>query len=78
MLGSVYGYTRCPDCGVSVPTAQLQAGTHTCNPDNLIAHQVVKARDELARLEQDVADYLTTERAQRLLAFRRWCSEHGR
>ncbi len=78
MPGPVYGYTRCPDCGLSVPAAQLAGGTHDCNPDSIIAHQALSARKELEHLERDVAEYLTTERAQNLLAFRRWCFEHGR
>ena len=78
MLGSVYGYTRCPECGLSVPTAQIQGGTHVCNAENLVAHQTLKARQELEKLEQDVADYLTTERCQNLLGFARWRLAHGR
>lgn len=78
MLGSTYGYTRCPDCGLSVPAAQMQGGSHTCNPDNLIAHQTLKAREELGALEHDIAAYLQTERAQKLLAFARWRLAHGR
>lgn len=78
MLGSVYGYTRCPDCGLSVPTTQLQGGTHVCSPETLAAHQTLKARQELERFEEEVGDYLGTERCQKLLAFARWRLEHGR
>jgi hypothetical protein len=78
MLGSVYGYTRCPDCGLSVPTVQIQGGTHVCSPENLVAHQTLKARQELDHLEEEVGDYLGTERCQKLLAFARWRLAHGR
>jgi hypothetical protein len=78
MPGPVYGYTRCPDCGLSVPAAQLEGGSHACNPESIIAHKTLEARRALEHLEQDVAAYLTTERAQKLLAFRRWCFDHGR
>jgi hypothetical protein len=78
MLGSVYGYTRCPDCGLSVPTVQIHGGTHVCSPENLIAHQTLKAKQELDRLEEEVGDYLGTERCQKLLAFARWRLAHGR
>jgi hypothetical protein len=74
----LYGYTRCPNCGLSVPAAQLEGGSHTCSTENVVAHQALAARKELDHLEHDIADYLTTERAQNLLAFRRWCFEHGR
>jgi hypothetical protein len=78
MIGSIYGYTRCPDCGLSVPASQLREGGHACRPENVLAHQVLRARAELETLEDDVAAYLQTDRAQKLLAFRRWCAEHGR
>lgn len=78
MLGSVYGYSRCPECGLSVPTAQIQSGAHLCNPDNLVAHQTLRARQELEKLEQEVDDYLSTERCQNLLGFARWRLAHGR
>jgi hypothetical protein len=78
MLGSVYGYTRCPECGLSVPTAQLESGAHHCRTENVVAHQTLRARAGLDTLEKDMAEYLSTERAQNLLAFARWRLEHGR
>ena len=78
MLGSVYGYTRCPDCGLSVPTVQLESGAHECSIENVVAHQTLKARQQLDNLEQDVAAYLLTDRAQNLLAFARWRLQHRR
>ena len=78
MLGSVYGYTRCPNCGLSVPTSQLRNGGHTCNIDNVVAHQTLKARKDLETIETDITEYMKTERAQKLLAFARWRLQNGR
>jgi hypothetical protein len=78
MARSVYGYTRCPTCGLSVPAAQLEGAGHECRAENIVAHQTLKARRSLERLEQDIAAYIETDRARNLLAFRRWCFEHGR
>ena len=78
MLGSVHGYTRCPDCGMSVPTAKLASEEHECDAQSVVAHQTLKARAELVHLEREVANYASTPRAQRLLAFARWCDANGR
>lgn len=78
MLGNVYGYARCPECGLSVPEIQLQHGSHVCDPERIIEYQVQKANKELENLESDIAEYLTTERAQKLLAFHRWNEEEQR
>lgn len=73
-----HGYTGCPDCGLSVRRAALATGEHRCVQENVIAHQTRKARDELVGLEGELADYLATDRAQKLLAFERWCEENRR
>ncbi len=78
MFPQPYRYRVCDDCGLAVPENQLVAKTHVCNPASLLAHQTLKARQELSRLEVEVAEYLQTPRAQNLLAFERWCRAHGR
>jgi len=51
----MYGYRACPECGAAVQRARLEAHTHDCIPERLIAHQVLKARRSLERLEDDLA-----------------------
>lgn len=66
MLGSVYGYTRCPNCGLSVPTAHLQGGSHECNEDNVIGHLTIRFRKDFDK-ERDKWDS-----DERLAKFRRF------
>ncbi len=68
---------ECPECGLRVPAHYLAAGMHTCRPENVLERQIDQARLELEHLEDEIAEYLTTPRAQTLLAFSRWCREHG-
>jgi hypothetical protein len=65
-------HRRCSVCSAAALAEALERGMHVCHPDNLIAHQTVKARRGLERLELEVAEYLRTPRAQKLLAFKRW------
>ena len=56
----MYGYRSCPDCGVAVQAARLAADEHDCSTDRHVDHQVLKARSDLDRLEQDLACWLGT------------------
>jgi hypothetical protein len=58
----MYGYRACPECGAAVQRARLEAHTHDCIPARLIAHQVLKARRSLERLEDDLAWWVSTPR----------------
>ena len=55
-----YGYRACPSCGVAVKRSQLDADMHECTPERFISHQIVKARRELDRFEEDLASWLST------------------
>jgi hypothetical protein len=57
---TMIGYRACPDCGIAVQAARLAADGHDCPPHRYVAHQVLEARHGLKRLENDVADWLTT------------------
>ncbi len=62
----------CPECGEWVGAAAYRDGGHECDPDTRIEHQVVRARHELTRIEWELASYLATPRARKLLAFTRY------
>jgi hypothetical protein len=62
----------CPDCGVWIQAATLRDGLHECDREALVEHQVLRARRELGRIEWELACYLQTPRARKLLAFRRY------
>ena len=68
---------ECPECGLRVPSHYLAAGMHECRPEHVLERQVEQWRDELVYLEREVAEYLRTPRAQKLLAFARWCHARG-
>lgn len=71
MLGSVYGYQCCSECGLSVPVGQLAAGTHVCDDDAKAAYQA-------ARLPNEIADYLRSPHGIRHERFVGWLREHHR
>jgi hypothetical protein len=54
----VYGYRSCPDCGTTVQRSRLDG--HTCGPERFLAHQTLKARWGLERLEDDLDAWLAT------------------
>jgi hypothetical protein len=60
----MYGYVSCPDCGVAVQAATLTAEEHECSPDRRIAHQMLRARAGIERLEHDLARWLETPRGR--------------
>lgn len=65
----------CPDCGQWVPGGELADGLHVCDGECLVEYQVARARRELTRLEWELACYLATPRARKLLAFRKYLDE---
>lgn len=50
---SAYGYVRCPTCGLAVPKAALDGGSHVCEPDYIVAR-------ELALFASELGDWLGT------------------
>jgi hypothetical protein len=78
MFGEIFALAECSACGASVPRPFMEDGSHVCRPDQVLTHQLEEARRSVARLESDIAAYLQTERAQKLVAFRRWCVANGR
>lgn len=52
MTGCAYGYIRCPDCGLGVPTAKLEAGEHECEEQQFLQHQKVLLEKELETREE--------------------------
>ena len=62
----------CPECGEWIQAVAYRDGLHECDPDARIEHQVMRARHELTRIEWELASYLATPRARKLLAFTRY------
>jgi hypothetical protein len=60
----MHGYLSCPDCGLAVQAARLATAEHDCVPERRIAHQLLKARLGVERLEQDLARWLETPRGR--------------
>jgi hypothetical protein len=60
----VFGYRSCPECGVAVQAARLAAAEHDCPAERYIAHQLLKARPSIQRLEHDLARWLETPRGR--------------
>lgn len=52
------GYLPCPGCGALLSSEQRSG--HVCDPEETALHQVVKARVQLARFEEEVARFLAT------------------
>jgi hypothetical protein len=56
----------------------LSEGLHVCDPEARIEYLVARARHELAGIEFELAGYLRTPRARKLLAFRRYLEARDR
>jgi hypothetical protein len=69
----MYGYRACPGCGVAVQRAQLEDDLHRCVPERFVSHQTLKARPGLARLEEDLASWLSTPQG----AFQAFLAQRG-
>lgn len=52
----------CPECGASVPVAELDE--HRCAHDRWVDYQMFQLRVEIASLECQVAEYLDTPRGR--------------
>ena len=68
----MYGYRSCPECGVAVQAARLVADEHDCPAERYIAHQMLKARPGVQRLEQDWTRWLQTPQGRFAAFYARW------
>jgi len=68
----MYGYRSCPGCGIAVQAARLAAAGHDCPADRYVAHQLLKARSGLDRLEQDLTRWLRTPQGRFAVFYARW------
>jgi len=59
---TVIGYLPCPGCGALLSSEQRSG--HVCDPEETALHQVVKARVQLARFEEEVARFLATSQGR--------------
>ena len=55
-------YLPCLECGASV--ARGEATSHVCEPERRLDYLLVKLRGELARFEDEVAEYLDSPRGR--------------
>ena len=65
-------YMPCPSCGASLGGGGPDE--HECDPDRLVEFQMFRLRGELARLDQEVAEYLRSPEGK----FELWYAEHRR
>ena len=68
----------CPECGRRLSLATPGEGEHECDPEERVEYQALRARVELVSIEQELARYLATPRARKLLAFRRFLEDRDR
>jgi hypothetical protein len=61
---TMFGYLSCPECGVAVQAARLATAEHDCSAERRIAHQMLRARLGIERLEHDLARWLETPRGR--------------
>jgi hypothetical protein len=61
---AMYGYLSCPECGVAVRAARLATAAHDCSAERRIAHQMLRGRVGIERLEHDLAGWLETPRGR--------------
>lgn len=61
---NTYGYRSCPECGIAVQGARLASAEHTCSSERRLAHQMLKGRVGIDRLEHDLARWLETPRGR--------------
>lgn len=62
----------CPECGESLDV-ELRAD-HRCDDERWATYQAFQLRDEVAALESQVAEYLTSPRGR----FELWCAARAR
>ena len=68
----MYGYRACPECGVAVQAAKLAADGHDCPREPYIAHQLLRARVGIERLEHELACWLQTPEGRFAAFYARW------
>jgi hypothetical protein len=66
-------YMPCPDCGGSV-CVHGEPPTHVCDEDRRLDFDLVEFREEIERLEPELAEWLETPDGR----FAAWLAEHGR
>jgi hypothetical protein len=66
------GYRACPECGVAVQSARLAGDEHECRPERYVAHQLLRARAGLERLEEELARWLQTPQGRFAAFYARW------
>jgi hypothetical protein len=62
----------CSECGASV--ARDESDEHVCDPEQLLDFCVFQLRDEIERLDEEVATYLETPQGR----FEAWDAERTR
>jgi hypothetical protein len=67
-----FSFMPCPECGVPVPAERF--ADHECRYEQWVDHQVARAKDELSRIESEVASYLETAEGR----FAAWYAERTR
>jgi hypothetical protein len=79
MFGSAYGYSRCSECGLSMPVAQMEE--HKCNTETLVSHQSTQARKELDdddRIWSEICKWIIDPKLRSYRDFYAWLEEHER
>ena len=66
-------YMPCPDCGGSV-FVRDQKAAHVCDEDRRLHFDLVEFREEIGRLDSQLAEWLETPHGR----FAAWLAEHGR
>jgi hypothetical protein len=62
----------CAECGASV--ARDESGEHVCDPERLLDFCLFQLRDEIERLDEEVATYLESPQGR----FEAWEAERRR
>jgi hypothetical protein len=70
--GFALRFVPCEDCGVSVAKSDYAA--HVCEPDRLVAYQMIQHRDDIARVEDEIRTYLASPEGR----FEAWYAERKR
>jgi hypothetical protein len=65
-------YMPCPECGASLGSED--PAEHSCDPTRRVEFQMFRMRAELARLEDEVAEYLRSPEGR----FELWYAERHR
>jgi formate dehydrogenase maturation protein FdhE len=55
-------YMPCPECGASVDHVEAEA--HACEQERRVSYQLFQLRDEVARFDAELAEYLASPRGR--------------